>query len=193
MPPPTHSRAQNVWGWTLEELTLILLRQFRTLFAEKETPLSDSQMKALAQRAQQRALNEGDALVTTALSRITAESTELLASWGYTFAQSLITSMTEIAGWDTTADFLSRANEKINAELRISAGSALAVLLGDLTQVAAVMTSFTHGMSDPEDVDALIARRALAFAAGIDPRTGDFATRIEAWAASIAAARDSST
>ena len=190
MPPPTHSRAQNVWGWTIEELTLILLRQFKTLLAEKEAPLSDTQMKALAERAHQRTINEGDAIVTAALSRITAESTALLASWGLTFAQSLDTGMTDFMGWDTTADFLSLANEKINAELRICAGSALAVLLGDLMQVPTVMTTYSHGMTDPEDVDAIMARRVLAFAASIDPRSRDFSASVELWAAAIAAQRD---
>lgn len=177
------NRAQNVWTWSIEDLTLILLRQFKRLIAERGADLPDAELKALAARAAQHAVNEGDAQVVAALRDIIAESEALLAGWGLTFDQSVATGMEDMPGWDTTADFLSLANDKINAELRISAGSGLLVLLGDAYHARHALTTVKHGIHDPEDVDAVITLRALAFAAQIDERAQDRLARIERWIA----------
>ena len=178
------NRAQNVWIWSIEELTLILLRQFKRLLAERGADWTDADLKALAGRAGRRAVNEDDAPVIAALSKIVAESEALLSEWDLTFEQSIATGMEEMAGWDTTADFLSLANDKINAELRISAGSALLVLLGDTHFAGHALTAVKHGMRDPEDVDAVITLRALAFAAQVDQDAQDRLRRISQWVAS---------
>lgn len=175
------NRAQNVWTWTIEELTLILLRQFKRLIAERGADWTDADLKALAGRAEQRAVREGDAPVIAALREIVAESEALLSEWGLTFEQSVATGMEEMPGWDTTADFLSLANDKINAELRISAGSALLALLGDTHYARHALTAVKHGIRDPEDVDAVITLRALAFAAQIDESAPDRLSRIGQW------------
>jgi hypothetical protein len=177
------NRAQNVWTWTIEELTLILLRQFKRLIAERGADWSDADLKALAARAEKRAVSEGDAAVVAALREIVAESEALLAQWGLTFEQSIATGMEDMPGWDTTADFLSLANDKINAELRISAGSALLALLGDVHFAPYALASVRHGIRDPEDVDAVITLRALAFAAQIDESAPDRLARIGQWVA----------
>jgi len=177
------NRAQNVWTWTIEELTLILLRQFKRLIAERGADWTDADLKLLAARAAQRAVNEGDAPVIAALREIVAESEALLAGWGLTFAQSIVTGMEDMPGWDTTADFLSLANDKINAELRISAGSALLALLGDMHYAPHALVAVKHGIRDPEDVDAVITLRALAFTAQIDESAADRLARIEHWVA----------
>ena len=175
------NRAQNVWTWTIEELTLILLRQFKRLMAEHGADLTDADLKLLAGRAEQRRVNEGDGPVIAALREIVAESEAVLSAWGLTFEQSVTTGMDNMAGWDTTADFLSLANDKINAELRISAGSALLALLGDARYARHALAAVKHGIRDPEDVDAVITLRALAFASQIDESAKDRLTRIEQW------------
>ena len=175
------NRAQNVWTWTIEELALILLRQFKRLIAEREADWTDADLKALAGRAAQRTINEGDAPVIAALREIVAESEALLSGWGLTFEQSIATGMEEMPGWDTTADFLSLANDKINAEVRISAGSALLALLGDPYYAHHALATVRHGIRDPEDVDAVITLRALAFASNIDEHAKDRLARIEHW------------
>ena len=177
------NRAQNVWTWTIEELTLILLRQFKRLIAERGADWPDADLKALAEHAGQRAINEGAVPVIAALRDIVAESEALLAEWGLTFEQSVASSMEEMPGWDTTADFLSLANDKINAELRISAGAALLALLGDTHYAHHALTAVKHGIRDPEDVDAVITLRALAFAARIDESATDRLARISQWVA----------
>jgi hypothetical protein len=177
------NRAQNVWTWTIEELTLILLRQFKRLIAEHGADRTDADLKALAGRTERHAVNEGDAPVVAALREIVVESEALLAEWGLTFEQSVATGMEEMPGWDTTADFLSLANDKINAELRISAGSALLALLGDTRYAHHALAAVKHGIRDPEDVDAVITLRALAFAAQIDEHAKDRLSQIEQWVA----------
>ena len=116
-----------------------------------------------------------------ALREIVRESEAVLSAWGLGFAQSIATGMEDMPGWDTTADFLSLANDKINAELRISAASALLALLNEAHYAPHALASVKHGIHDPEDVDAVIALRALAFAAQIDQRAKDRLTLIENW------------
>lgn len=180
------NRAQNVLTWTVEELALILLRQFRRLLAERGADWTDLDLKALAARTGQRAVLESDAPVMAALREIIAESEAQLAQWGMTFETSLSTGMEDMPGWDTTADFLSLANEKINAELRISAGSALLTLLGDARFARHALAVARHGRRDPEDVDAVISLKALTFAAQIDERAADRFVRVEQWIAAQA-------
>lgn len=177
------NRAQNVWNWTIEELTLILLRQFKRLLAERGADLTDAEMKSLANRAASRAVTNDDSAVVAALRQIVAESEDVIAGWGKSFAESLATGMEDMAGWDSTADFLSLANEKVNAEVRISAGTSLLALLGDRIYAGRALDTVRHGIGDPEDVDAVIALKALAFAAGIDPRAADRLTVLDAWIA----------
>lgn len=177
------NRAQNVWTWTIEELTLILLRQFKRLIAERGVDWTDAELKTLAGRAETRSVNEGDASVIAVLREIVAESENLLLEWGLNFEKSVATGMEEMPGWDTTADFLSLANDKINAELRISAGSALLALLGDTHYAHHALATVKHGIRDPEDVDAVITLRALAFAAQINENAKDRLDRISQWVA----------
>lgn len=182
------NRADNVRGWTIEELALILLRQFKRLLAERGADLTDSQMRDIAQAAADKRVDGmGGVLqsVLRALDRITSESLSLLANWGLSFEESLKTPMTDMPGWDTTADFLSLANEKVNAELRISAGSALRVLLGEGSALGHVVTTAKHGAGDPEDVDAVIALRVIAHF--LDAHTAEPRGVIEAAEAWLAA------
>lgn len=94
------NRADNVRGWTIDELVLILLRQFKRLLTERGADLTDSQMRELAQAVvDKRADSMGDTLVAVrrALDQIAAESEALLAGWGLTFAESLRMPMEESA------------------------------------------------------------------------------------------------
>jgi hypothetical protein len=184
------NRAENVAGWTVEELIVILLRQFKRLLAERGVTLTDAELQVLAATAaaRQAVLDAGTPLVV-ALRELIGESLDVLMGWGLNYARSLATGMDAMAGWETTADFLSLANDKGNAELRISAGSALLVLLGargrDL--VEHVWATYQHGADDPEDVDAVIARRALSFAAQIDPvlSRADWEAALAGWMATL--------
>jgi hypothetical protein len=173
------NRAQNVWTWTIEELALILLRQFKRLLTERGADRSDAALKSIASDAA--AGHVDDSAVTAALRQVVDESEAVLGAWGMTFAQSLATGMEEMPGWESTADFLTLANDKVNAELRIAAGSALLALLGDMRYVHHALAVIDHGKDDPEDVDAVIATRALARAGRIDEGAADAIARIRAW------------
>jgi hypothetical protein len=176
------NRAENVTKWTIEELITILLRQFKRLLAEHAVELTEVEIKALAHNAAAHTLSDEHAEpVRAAIREIVAESLDVLAQWGMSYAQSLRTRMDEMSGWETTADFLTLANEKGNAELRISAGASLLACLGDPIYADKLWDVYRHGITDPEDVDAIIAHRALSFAAGIDEKARAWPAQISAW------------
>ena len=92
-----------------------------------------------------------------ALVALVAESEGVLAGWSLTFEQALDTEMGDVPGWESTAEFLEIANEKANAELRISTGSILVAALGDARYAARLR--FLASRED--DLDGVIARRVL--------------------------------
>lgn len=180
------NRAQNVASWTIEELITILLRQFKRMLSERGVELTESDIQAIAKQAATHQTDFANAHTLRAILReLIGESLDVLMVWGFSFTKSLRTGMDALPGWETTADFLTLANEKGNAELRISAGAALLALLGDYSQVDKAWDTYQHGADDPEDVDAIIARRALSFAAIQDNFTSanraEWETRIQAW------------
>ncbi len=180
------NRAENVQKWTLEELITILLRQFKRLLAQHGLELTEGEIKALAFSAAGRIATTSQAdLVRAGLRELVAESLDVLSQWGLGYAQSLRTGMDTMAGWETTADFLTLANEKGNAELRISSGASLLACLGDLAYVDKLWDAYQHGVDDPEDVDALIARRALLFAADINEKAPDWEVLLQRWLAHL--------
>ncbi|GAB4516823.1 MAG: hypothetical protein OHK0046_22760 [Anaerolineae bacterium] len=176
-------RAGNVESWPIETLVTILLRQFKRLLSPVE--LTDAEMQALGQQVAARDLTDSrlPALRTVLAERV-AESEAVLAQWGLNFSQALATTMADIAGWETTADFLTIANEKINAEIRISAGAALLVALGEPRFAPYLIQAIEHDLAAEGqlDVDATIAKRALLFAAQIDPNAADWLAQARAWA-----------
>jgi hypothetical protein len=176
------NRAANVTSWEFRELLVILLRQFKRLLADQGVELTDAQIQELAQNAAQRqSLSELAHAVREGMIQIVEASLSILGGWNLTYAQSLKTTMNDLPGWETTADFLELANEKGNAELRISAGASLLAGLGDPRYAPLLLQTYQHGADDPEDVDAVIARRALSFAAGIAESTPDWLAQIRQW------------
>ncbi len=162
----------------LDELTALLLRQFKRPLAAQGVNLSDADIAALS-AAVHRVLPPAAAPVRAGLRAAVAESEAVLARWGLTFRQSLQTTMTDIPGWQSTAEFLQIAEEKANAELRIAAGAALLAALGDLAYVPHLLDLIAH---DPDDLDAIIARRVLTLVSGIAPDAPDWAGQVRAWA-----------
>ncbi len=181
------NRAANVLGWTDEEYWLILLRQFRRLLFEQGLDLADADLKELAARMASRQLQpEPETGIRAALVRLVEDSLASLRNLGLEYQQSLATTMTDLSGWETTADFIDLANEKANAELRVSVGAALLAGLGDARYARMLLYTWLHGRNDPEDVDAVVSQRALAFASQLPvPQNAgantDWQTRIESW------------
>lgn len=163
-----------------DELLAMLLRQFKRLLAARGIDLSDSELKALANAVAASTPSPHAQSVRAALADIIAESENVLKHWNLTFAESLATGMDAIPGWETTAEFLEIANEKSNAELRISAGAALAVALGDL-RYARYLLDVTGHDAGAWDVDAVIARRVLLFASGVAGGADGWLAQVNAW------------
>lgn len=146
----------------LGELLGVLLRQLRRPLGAHGVGLSDAQA---AERGEQiaAALEGGsplnDPALVTALTAIVRESEAVLARWNLTFAESLVTSMEAITGWETTAEFLEVANEKANAELRISTSAALLTALGARDFAGYLRHVLAR---EDDDLDTLIAARVLS-------------------------------
>ncbi|MCL4253870.1 MAG: hypothetical protein KJ043_08830 [Anaerolineae bacterium] len=181
-------RATNIESWNIDALTLILFRQFKRLLADKGVNLTDNEMQAIAESVAKRDVStERVQNIISALDTLIGESITILSDYGLSFTQSLATDMTNLTHlWNTTADFLAVANEKGNAEIRISAGSALTTLLGDYRYVDKLITAIDHDMQalGTLDVDAMICKRALLFVARIaqpDPQWWD---KARTWVAS---------
>jgi hypothetical protein len=163
----------------LGDLLAILLRQYRRPLATHGVHLTDAEAEAMARDIAARApLDDKATAIRGALLGLIAESVQVLAQWKLTFAQSLDAQMTDIPGWESTAEFLDIANEKANAELRISTGAALLTALGDTRHAPALLALVERG---EYDLDAVIARRVLLFASGIDGDNPAWMDRLRSW------------
>jgi len=154
------NRLETLNNAPLEDLLIILLRQYKRLLAERGVELTEAQISQIAQDiATQKPVSALAIDVRDALIQFVAESEAVLARWNLTFEQSLQTTMTDMPGWESTSDFLEIANEKANAELRISSASALIAALGDLRYLPYLRQAIAR---DPEEIESVVARRILA-------------------------------
>lgn len=177
-------RAGNIENWELDKLVVILLRQFKRLLDTRQVSLTDNQMQTIgAHVASGAAPDDLMRAICDALASIIAESEGVLDAWGLTFAQSLATDMNAMPGWETTADFLTIANEKVNAEIRICAGAALMLLLGDRRYAHYPLQAAAYDINAQGwlDVDAMLGKRALLFASGVSPDEKDWFDQVNAW------------
>lgn len=163
----------------LADLLAILLRQYRRPFATRGVEFTDAEAEALAhQIVDQHAPEEQAQAIRAALLALIAESEQVLARWNLTFQTSLDTEIKDIPGWESTAEFLDIANEKANAELRISTGAALLAALGDLTHAPELLLLVARG---DDDLDSIIARRVLLFISGVSGDDPDWLDQVRAW------------
>lgn len=168
----------------LDELLAILLRQYRRPLAGHGIHLSDAEIEALARDLAARTEIEEKISLTlrAALAGLIEESMRVLSQWNLTFAQSLDTEIAAIPGWQSTAEFLDIAQEKANAELRISTGAALLTSLGDTRFAPELLALVERG---DHDLDAVIARRVLLLASGISPDDPAWLDSLRAWVAQM--------
>jgi hypothetical protein len=178
IPPDPLAAYQNA---PLSDLLAILLRQFRRPLKGHGVELSDAEAEALAHDlAAHKPLSAKAQAIRAALGDLVTESETVLARWNLTFQQSLDTEMKDIPGWESTAEFLEIANEKTNAELRISTGASLLVSLGVLRYAPDLLFLVERG---EDDLDAVIARRVLLFASEISPNDPHWLDQLRAWVA----------
>ncbi len=174
MLPP--DRAHSFETAPLGELFGVLLRQLRRPLAAHGLKLTDTDAERLGQAC---AAGESmdSAVLVMALVGVVTESEGVLAGMGVSFIEALDRPMDQIAGWETTAEFLEVANEKANAELRIALGAALALVFGE-RRFAPYLLHLAEGDYGDESV---IARRALLFAAGAAPDAPDTMAQVRRW------------
>ncbi|PJF23559.1 MAG: hypothetical protein CUN56_00245 [Phototrophicales bacterium] len=176
------NRAENVSQWGIDQLTVILLRQFKRLLVEQGVALTDAQMRQIGENVA--ANHELPAIiinVNEAIYQLVVQSLAVLEQWNLSFDQSLRTEMTDLP-WETTADFLTLANEKVNAEIRITAGASLMILLGDLRHAQYAVQAIEYDLEahNTLDVDAMIAKRALLHHLKISPDAADWLSQVRA-------------
>ncbi len=156
MRDPTHALSSA----PLDDVLALLLKQFKRLLAAKGVSLTDADIETIVGQVAARNPQDGRIpAIRAALVALVEESEAVLARWNLTFPQALDTNMDAIPGWESTAEFLDIANEKSNAEIRIAAGAALLAAFGDLRY----RPYLTHLAAGDYDVDAIFARRVLAF------------------------------
>lgn len=161
-----------------------LLKQFNkpTLLAQRDVKLTKIEIDAIGDTLEKgKPLPEKVTAINAAMADIIKESLTVLDDkFGLSFEQALkTTDISSVAEWETTADFLEIANEKSNAELRISAGCSLMAFLGDVSLAEHLLTVIRvdNGVND---VDAMIAKRALSHQTGLDSDAEDWLTQIAA-------------
>lgn len=180
MLPP--DRARTFDNAPMDELLSVLLRQLKRPLTAHGSRLTDAQVDSLAQqRIVSQTIPEMRELVM-ALGAVVAESHKVLEKLGFTYQQSIQTGMDGVKGWETTAEFLELANEKSNAELRITLASGLGLVFGQERAFVPDLLFLARGDYGDETV---IARRCLAFAAGVDHHAPDILTQIENWLATL--------
>ncbi len=172
MLPP--ERAQTFANAPLEDLLSVLLRQLKRPLASHGFALTDAQAASLAQGG----LQENKPQLLQALQAVVAESEAVLAAMNLSFQASLDADMSTIGGWETTSEFLEIANEKSNAELRITLGSSLILAFGGRRDYGHDLLFLAQGDYGDETI---IARRVLAYASHIDLDTPDWPDQIQTW------------
>ena len=147
----------------LNDLVVVLLKQFQRLIQDRGTQLSLAKMQAIGDATATHSDYPADVDdIRQHLRALVGDSlTYLQERFGWTYAESLAHDMTTITDWETTSDFLEIANHKSNAELRISAGATILVMLGDATY-APYLLDVIDADGGSFDVDAVFAMRALA-------------------------------
>lgn len=177
---PMHTnRTQQLENAPLDELLAILLRQFKGLLATAEIDLTENEIRSLAHTmAEGEPLPDKANAMREALIAMVEESLTVLQQWDFTFEQSLRADMNAIPGWETTAEFIEIANEKGNAELRISAGATLLLALGDLRYANHALAAIAI---NPAELETVAARRILSRLSAVADDADDWLTQVEAW------------
>ncbi len=167
----------------LDELLARLLRQYRRPLKSRGIEFTDAQAgeiaKALVNRQDPGATARA---MCVALAELVSESERALAKWNLTFQTAIDTPMEQITGWETTSDFLEIANEKSNAELRISTGAILLTAMEDYRYLPILLFLAAR----PErDIDTILSRRLLSHLSGVEEDAPDWLDRVQAWTASV--------
>lgn len=165
----------------LDDLMRVLLSQFKRLLADNGVNLTADETLEVAQAIVNHTVHPKLPSIREVTKKLVKDSLDLLNdNWGLTFLKSLYAEMDDIDNWDTTVEFLEIANEKSNAELRISTGASLLVTMGDLSFVPYLINVIHHD-DGLMDVDAVFAKRALLHISQRDGMSSDWFKQVEIW------------
>lgn len=169
-------RAQTFENAPITDLLGILLRQMRRPLAAHGWHMTDTEAVHIAQERVDNGKFPDAALITAVIAAV-QESEIVLNKMGLSFEQSLDADMNTIGGWTSTAEFLELANEKSNAELRITLGAALALAFGEQKFAPTLL----HLASGDYGDETMIARRVLSFVSGIPLDAAEWLSQVRAW------------
>lgn len=173
-----NDHAQTFANAPMADLLSILLRQLKRPLGIQGFKLTDAEANRLgtervAGKTPQRTLE-----LVAALEGVLEDSVKVLADMGLTFQTSLTADMSTLGGWETTAEFLELANEKGNAELRITLAAALDMAFVGDERYAPYLLFLAGGDFGDESV---IAQRVLSFVTGIKPDRPDWLAQVSSW------------
>ena len=171
-------RAHTFANAPIQDLLSVLLRQLKRPLANQGFKLTDAEANRLATERVDGKIPQRSLELVAALEDIVSESEAVLADLGLTFQTSLDADLSTIGNWQTTAEFLDIANEKSNAELRITLGAALDMaFVGDdrYTPYLLFLAEGDHGD------ETVIAQRILSFTTGISSSKPDWLKQVRSW------------
>lgn len=172
-------RAQTFANAPIEDLLSVLLRQLKRPLATQGFKLTDAEANRMASERVAGKVPQRSIELVAALETIVEESEAVLAGFGLTFQTSFDADMSTLGGWETTAEFLDVANEKGNAELRITLGAALDMAFVGDDRYAPYLLFLAAG--DHED-ETVIAKRILAFVTDIPvDNNPNWLNQVRAW------------
>jgi hypothetical protein len=162
----------------IQDLLSVLLRQLKRPLATQGFKLTDAEANRLATERVEGKIPQRSLELVAALEEIVRESEAVLADLGLTFQTSFDADLSTIGNWQTTAEFLDIANEKSNAELRITLGAALDMAFVGDDQYAPYLLFLAEGDHGDETV---IAQRILSFTTGIKADQPDWLKQVRSW------------
>lgn len=165
----------------LQEILQLLLAQLDAALTQRGHHLSDSESRDLisALAAGERPQCVKD--LSAALIALVEDSLKTLRlRFALDFAGSLAADVTQMADWESTADLLTIANEKAQAEQTVVIASALLVACGRIEYVTHLIEVIEDD-AGAQDIDAVIARRILRQFGGIEGLETEGLDRARAW------------
>ena len=171
-------RAQTFANAPMQDLLSVLLRQLKRPLGTQGFKLTDAEANRLATERVEGKIPQRSLELVAALESIVQESEAVLSELGLTFQTSFDADLSTIGNWQTTAEFLDIANEKSNAELRITLGAALDMAFVGDDQYAPYLFFLAEGDHGDETV---IAKRILNFVTGIPLDKPDWLKQVRSW------------
>ncbi len=171
-------RAQTFANAPMQDLLSVLLRQLKRPLGTQGFKLTDAEANRLATERVDGKIPQRSLELVAALEGIVRESEGVLSDLGLTFQTSFDADLSTIGNWQTTAEFLDIANEKSNAELRITLGAALDMAFVGDNQYAPYLLFLAEGDHGDETV---IAKRILSFSTGIPVDRPDWLKQVRSW------------